>query len=70
MLASGGDRQYQRYNITGVITHKGPNIGEGHYIAYVNVAGSWFQCNDSYVQEVSWETVKTMRVYLLFYLRL
>ena len=68
--ASVGNDQHQLYRITGVVVHKGPSIAAGHYISYVYSEGMWLETNDSCVREVSWETVKTMRVYLLFYLRL
>ena len=67
---SAGNEQHQLYRITGVVVHKGPNIAAGHYISYVNADGSWFQCNDSYIQKVRWETVRREKVYLIFYVRL
>ena len=68
--ASVGNVQHQLYRITGVVVHKGPSIATGHYISYVYSEGIWFEISDSSVREVSWETVKYMEVYLLFYLRL
>ena len=68
----GNGENYESISLvlSAIIAHKGLNIREGHYIAYVNVDGSWFQCNDSDVQEISWETVRREKVYLIFYLRL
>ena len=67
--ANAGDEEHQRYQITGVVVHEGPSITAGHYLSYVYSEGIWLETNDSSVREVSWEIVKNMRVYLLFYLR-
>ena len=55
---SAGNEQHQRYQITGVVLHKGPSIAAGHYISIVYSEGIWLEINDSSVQEVSWEMVK------------
>ena len=68
--ASAGNEEHQRYQITGVVVHEGPSINAGHYLSYVYSEGIWLETNDSSVREVSWDTVKNMEVYLLFYLRL
>ena len=67
--ANAGDEEHQRYQITGVVVHEGASITAGHYLSYVYSEGIWLEINDSSVREVSWEIVKNMRVYLLFYLQ-
>ena len=67
--ASASNEEHQRYQITGVVVHKGPSIAAGHYISIVYSEGVWLEINDSSVREVPWEIVKHMCVYLLFYLR-
>ena len=61
--------EYQLYRITGVIVHEGPNISEGHYYSYFIAEDKWIEANDRIIQEVSWDTVRSRNVYLLFYVR-
>ena len=65
-----GSERHHSYRITGVVFHRGSTIASGHYISYVNVEGKWLEADDSSIREVSWEMVKNMKVYLLFYVRL
>ena len=59
-----------RYRLVGIIRHTGPPIQFGHYIAYVLIDGSWYEANDRIMTQVSWETVRRLQVYRLFYERL
>ena len=65
-----GNGQQMTYSLTGFIRHTGETIAAGHYIAYVQISGKWYEANDSHIRELSWETVRTLQAYLLFYERI
>ena len=65
-----GNGQQMRYRLTGMIRHTGPSIRSGHYISYLFIDGNWYEANDTDVTEVSWQTVRTLHGYMLFYERL
>ena len=69
-VVGAGSERHHSYRITGVVFHRGSTIASGHYISYVNAEGKWLEADDSSIREVSWEMVKNMKVYLLFYVRL
>jgi len=58
------------YDLVGIVCHSG-GLGMGHYIAYVRnpITQKWYLCNDSYVSEVTAETVQNAQAYILFYQR-
>ena len=62
-----GNGQQTRYRLTGIIEHKGASIGGGHYLAFFSIKGKWFEANDSHIRELSWETVRAVQAYVLFY---
>ena len=64
-----GHGQQMTYRLTGVITHTGSSIANGHYIAYVQISGKWYEANDTFIRELSWDTVRALQVYVLFYER-
>ena len=53
-----------------VIRHTGASIARGHYIAYVQISGKWYEANDSHIRELPWETVRGLEAYVLFYERI
>ena len=62
------------YQLIGVITHLGGDGMDGHFIAYCKnpISNSWYQYNDSLVNEVNYANFKTEVIdyampYLLFY---
>ena len=65
-----GNEKRQHYRLSAVVVHIGQNLGNGHYLSFVNAGEKWFQCNDHVIQEVCWETIRLQEVYLLFYVRL
>ena len=65
-----GNGQQIRYRLTGMIEHTGASIAGGHYIAHFSIDGSWLEANDSRVRELSWETVRALQAYGLFYQRI
>ena len=62
--------QQVTYRLTGVIVHTGISIAAGHYISYFCKDGSWYQSSDKDMREVSWQEVRYLNVYILFYQRL
>ena len=62
--------QQVTYRLTGLILHTGFSIEEGHYLAYLLIDGNWYEANDKYMTEVSWQKVRQLNVYILFYQRL
>jgi ubiquitin carboxyl-terminal hydrolase 2/21 len=68
-LINSSGSQTMRYDLFGVICHRGSS-SSGHYTSYVRVAdGSWFLCNDGIVMEVDLQTVLEQQstAFILFY---
>ena len=61
--------QQVTYRLTGLILHTGISIAAGHYLSYFLVNGKWYEANDSDIIEVSWQEVRQLRIYILFYAR-
>ena len=55
------------YVLKGLIVHKGRNLSNGHYIAYVKEGTNWMEWSDEFGTSVSWEKVKTQQAYILFF---
>ena len=62
--------QQVTYQLTGLIFHRGFSIAAGHYMSYFLVDGNWIKANDTEMTEVSWQEVRQLKVYILFYQRL
>ena len=65
-----GHGQQMRYRLSGYIRHTGSSIANGHYIAYFQITGKWYEADDSFIRELSWDTVRTLEAYVLFYERI
>jgi len=67
-----GDKSEEKYiyNLYAISNHSGSTSG-GHYTAFVknDKDGKWYDCNDSFVSEVSENNIITSSAYLLFYER-
>ena len=61
--------QQVTYRLTGLILHTGISIAAGHYLSYFLVDGKWYKADDSETCEVSWQEVRQLRIYILFYAR-
>ncbi len=48
----------QLYQLDSVIKHIGNSARDGHYVSYINDNGTWYLCNDSYVQKISAKEVE------------
>ena len=42
-----------RYSLRSVVSHEGPSLKFGHYVACMNLHGTWWIANDSEVREAS-----------------
>ncbi|KAJ4873543.1 ubiquitin-specific protease 8 [Raphanus sativus] len=59
-----------RYMLYAISNHYG-GMGGGHYTAYVHHGGDrWYDFDDSHVNQISQEKIKTSAAYVLFYKRL
>ena len=54
------------YELVAVVAHSGQLEG-GHYVAYVQLAGRWYKCDDSWIARVHESAVRTCEAYLLYY---
>uniref|UniRef100_A0A1J3EWG4 Ubiquitin carboxyl-terminal hydrolase n=1 Tax=Noccaea caerulescens TaxID=107243 RepID=A0A1J3EWG4_NOCCA len=64
-----GETTY-RYMLYAISNHYG-GMGGGHYTAYVHHGGDrWYDFDDSHVNPISQEKIKTSAAYVLFYKRL
>ena len=61
--------QPMKYRLTGMIRHTGESIASGHYIAYLLIDGNWYEANDSDMKQVSWQAVRSLQAYMMFYER-
>ena len=55
------------YRLTGLILHSGISIAAGHYISYFCKDGTWYESSDKDMREVSWQEVRQLNIYILFY---
>ena len=65
-----GSRHQIHYRLTGVICHTGSSIAQGHYISYVLIGSTWYEANDEQIVKVTWNAVRDLQVYILFYVLL
>ena len=61
--------QPMEYRLTGMIRHTGSSIARGHYIASLLIDGNWYEANDTTMKQVSWQAVRSLQAYMLFYER-
>lgn len=57
-----------KYSLYAVVEHMGSSFG-GHYVAYVKAGSQWYQVDDSRVRTSSWEEVRRINAYMLYYER-
>lgn len=64
-----------RYKLVAFISHKGPSVHSGHYVAHIKtggVDGQWVLFNDEKVVKADAESVKELKklAYLYFFVRI
>ena len=48
----------EKYDLYGVVIHQGASTNSGHYYAYCkSTTGKWFDCNDSFIGNISEQSV-------------
>lgn len=50
-----------RYKLKAFISHKGPSVHSGHYVAHIVVGDSWVLFNDEKVVKADAESVKELK---------
>ena len=55
------------YQLKSAICHIGDNLCAGHYIAFTNINGEWYNCNDNVVTNCKYTDVNGKEVYILCY---
>ena len=55
------------YKLKAAICHLGENLNGGHYIAFVNLNGIWYKCNDNTVTISAVFEIEKSEVYILSY---
>jgi len=62
-----------KYKLLGFISHKGPSIHSGHYVAHLRkrMEGEWVLFNDEEVVKANVESIKELKklAYLYFFAR-
>jgi len=64
--ASSTAKDSMEYELVAVVAHTGQLEG-GHYVAYVQLSGRWYKCDDSWIVRVHESTVRACEAYLLYY---
>ena len=60
-----------RFTLKAFISHKGPSVDSGHYLALIRVNGQWLLFNDGKIVKADDESVKELKklAYLYFFER-
>ena len=60
-----------RYRLKAFISHKGPSVHSGHYVAHIRVGSEWVLFNDEKVVKADEESVRELKklAYLYFFER-
>ena len=57
-----------RYELVATVTHKGPNVKSGHYLAHLKTdSGQWVCCNDEVTTRSSLQEANTADNYILLF---
>lgn len=63
-----------KYKLMAFISHKGPSVHSGHYVAHIRkgAEGDWILFNDEKVVKADTESVKDLKrlAYLYFFVRM
>jgi ubiquitin carboxyl-terminal hydrolase 5/13 len=50
-----------KYQLKAFISHKGPSVHSGHYVAHIRVGDDWVLFNDEKVVKADHESVKELK---------
>ena len=56
-----------KYQLKGVIEHRGETAENGHYVAYVRKGNQWMELDDDKAKPISWNVVAKLEAYILFW---
>jgi ubiquitin carboxyl-terminal hydrolase 5/13 len=57
-----------RYQLKAFISHKGPSVHSGHYVAHIRVGDSWVLYNDEKVVKADEESVRELKKLAYLYI--
>ncbi len=60
-VASGSSKLPAKYKLKAFISHKGPSVHSGHYIAHIRFTDGWVMFNDEKVVRADEESVKELK---------
>jgi len=50
-----------KYRLKAFVSHKGPSVHSGHYVAHIRVGDEWVLFNDEKVVKADGESVKELK---------
>jgi ubiquitin carboxyl-terminal hydrolase 5/13 len=68
-VSYGGVKEPAQYRLKAFISHKGPSVHSGHYVAHIRTAAGWTLFNDEKVVKADDESVADLKklAYLYFF---
>ena len=57
-----------RYELKAFISHKGPSVHSGHYVAHIKVSDKWVLFNDEKVVKADEESVRELKKLAYLYI--
>lgn len=60
-IVAGSSKLPAKYKLKAFISHKGPSVHSGHYIAHIRFADGWVMFNDEKVVRADEESVKELK---------
>lgn len=64
---AGSSKLPAKYKLKAFISHKGPSVHSGHYIAHIRLAKGWVMFNDEKVVRADEESVKELKALAYLY---
>lgn len=56
-----------KYRLKAFVSHKGPSVHSGHYVAHIRKGDDWILFNDEKVVKADAESVKTLKAFAYLY---
>jgi ubiquitin carboxyl-terminal hydrolase 5/13 len=57
-----------KYKLKAFISHKGPSVHSGHYVAHIRIGDAWILFNDEKVVKADEESVKELKTLAYLYI--